>query len=196
MPATTNQLSIDQLHKEGGDAAKEALDELARLAKVTEDWPGICERAAINLVPFVRTQLDESWNRTKLKAFSERKTWKNGDYSGALYQAWVTKSIIKANQLGILVYIAPNMSDSVYKRAGEFQHGGVHGAQGLATSKKLRTFKQQLKRKAKGKSKNLGGGVRTVEARPMYFDNAQAMYLAMKYVGLVNGEINRLYQVS
>lgn len=191
MNATTNKLAIDNLLKEGDKAANEVLVELNRLAKVTQNWQAICNRAGKRLEPLVRTALDECWSRTGLHRYSDKKNYTGGDYSGALYDAWVTKSIIQANQLGILVYIAKNMPDAVYKRAGAFQHGAVIGLGKNANSKKS-VLKYKFKKEAEGKSKSLGGGVRTLEAHPISFDGGQLDNLAQAFIRFVNDEIENI----
>lgn len=189
--ASINKLAADYLYTEGSAAALKALAELAYLAKVTENWEAICTRAAENLRPVVRTVLKECWARTGLNRHGQRKKWPNGDYSGALYDAWVTQSIIKANQKGIIVYLAQGMADSVYARAGSFQFGAVYGAGKRHSSKSAERFKQKLK-SGVTENRKIGGGVRVLAPKPIGFDGDQIDLLASYFVRLINEEIVRM----
>lgn len=186
MGATSNALQIDHLLTEGSKATAEALKELDRIAKITANWTEITKHAALRLQPAVRAELEVSWARTGLNPNSE----KGG---GRLYAGWVTKSIVKANNQGILVYLQPGVTeqgskDQFYKRAGAFQFGAVYGA---GKGKRAAKFKQGLKQ-GKTEPTKLGGGIRTMPARPMFFDAGQMDRLAARYVELVHEEIAKV----
>jgi len=187
--ASSKNLAVDVVFKEGTALAKDFATELKELQAVADNWDEVVTAAAEALIPAVRMELEASWSRTGLKAFSQRSSWKGGDYSGAMYEGWVTKSTIKANHLGVLVYVAAGMADAVYARVGVYQHGGVFGAGKRGGSKSAERVKQKLKQGVKTNT-SLGGGVRIVAPRPVTFDGGQIDRLAGKFTGLIAKEIN------
>ena len=171
-------MGVDQVFSEADAAARDALESLQRMQHVTANFYACVQRAAVKLEPEVRDQLEISYARTGL-----------GKKTGNLFAAWVTESIINSNLRGILVYLARDMPDALYKYAGVYQSGGVWGVKGAKNNKKAARFRVALKQNQHGYSTKLAGGVRTQSARPIEFSNEQMTALAALFVQLINAEL-------
>lgn len=179
-------LNIDVLYSEGSSIARDAIAELARTSMICKNFPAICEVAAKDITPDVRSELGVSYGRTHL---AKSGAWDN---SGAMYAGWVTNSIIKANQQGILVYVAKGMPDKVYKRIGTFQHGATHGVAGNSVKARKTRVRIKAAQGNAGLNINYGGKVWVQAPRPVEFDATQMDRLAVKYVNAVNKHIAKV----
>jgi hypothetical protein len=164
-----------------------AIAELDKIVFVGEQRIQVFERVGQRLRNDLQRELQVSYERSGLRTVYEGKERKN-DPKGGLYLAAVENVVIKTSERGLSAQFPAGLSERIYNRGGIFNFGGVIGL-----GKRSKKLKMKLMAQAEGKSKNLGGGVRTVAAVHFFkLQGDQIDRLALKFAEYFREEAERI----